>query len=142
MTVDLSVDARLSPAYIQDDAVRINYYGRLASTGGLAEVNRIAKELREAYGPFPPEVRSFIELTRLRLLAGAKGVVTIKEHMTDVQVALAADVEAIDYDAKRLKALPFQVEPTRYPPGFSVKKRGLKDVEVPGALLELLYLVG
>lgn len=142
VTVDLSVDARLSPAYIQDDAVRINYYGRLAGTGGLAEVNRIAKELREAYGPFPPEVRSFIELTRLRLVAGAKGVVTIKEHMTDVQVALAADVEAIDYDAKRLKALPFQVEPTRYPPGFSVKKRGLKDVEVPGALLELLYLVG
>lgn len=142
VTVDLSVDARLSPSYVQDDAVRINYYGRLAEAEGLAEVNRTAREMREAYGPFPSEVRAFIELTRLRLLAGAKGVATIKEHMTDVQVAFAADLERLDYDAKRLKALPFQVEPTRYPPGFSVKRRGLKDVDVPGALMELLYLVG
>ncbi len=142
VTVDLSLDARLSPTYIQDDAVRINYYGRLAATASLAEVNRIAKEMREAYGPFSPEVRAFVELTRLRLLAGAKGVATIKEHMTDVQVSMRDDLESLDYDAKRLKALPFQAEPTRYPPGFSVKKRGLKDVDVPGALMELLYGLG
>jgi len=142
VTVDLSVDARLSPSYVQDDAVRINYYGRFAEAEGLAEVSRVAREMREAYGPFPSEVRAFVELTRLRLLAGAKGVATIKEHMTDVQVAFAADLERLDYDAKRVKALAFQVEPTRYPPGFSVKRRGLKDVDVPGALMELLYLVG
>lgn len=142
VTVDLSLDARLSPTYVQDDAVRINYYGRFAEAEGLAEVNRIAREMREAFGPFPPEVKAFIELARLRLLAGAKGVATIKEHMTDVQVAFGADLESIDYDAKRLKALQFQVEPTRYPPGFSIKRRGLKDTEVPGALMELLYLVG
>ncbi len=96
----------------------------------------------KAFGPFPPEVRAFVELTRLRLLAGAKGVASIKEHMTDVQVSMNGTLESVDYDAKRLRALAFQAEPTRYPPGFSVKKRGLKDVEVPGALMELLYLVG
>jgi transcription-repair coupling factor (superfamily II helicase) len=142
VTVDLNLDARLSPTYVQDDAVRINYYGRLASTTGLAEVNRIAREMREAFGPFPPEVKAFVELTRLRLLAGAKGVASIKEHMTDVQVSMNGALETLDYDAKRLRALAFKAEPTRYPPGFSVKKKGLKDVEVPGALMELLYLVG
>ncbi len=142
VTIDLSVDARLSPGYIQDDELRINYYGRLAETSSLAEVSRIAKELREAYGPFPAEVKAFMDLTRLRLLAGAKGVVTIKEHMTDVQVAFAGEVGAIDYDAKRLKGLPFQVEATRYPPGFSIKKRGQSSEALPGAVTELLYLVG
>jgi len=142
VTVDLNLDARLSPTYVQDDAVRINYYGRLASTTGLAEVNRIARGMREAFGPFPPEVKAFVELTRLRLLAGAKGVASIKEHMTDVQVSMNGALETLDYDAKRLRALAFKAEPTRYPPGFSVKKKGLKDVEVPGALMELLYLVG
>ena len=142
VTVDLDVDARLSPTYIQDDAVRINYYGRLAETVNLAEVSHVAREMREAFGPFPPEVKAFVELARLRLLAGAKGVATIKEHMTDVQLSFDVALETIDYDAKRVKGLPFSVEPTTYPPGFSIKKRGLKASELVGAVIELLYLVG
>ncbi|MFO7544926.1 MAG: transcription-repair coupling factor [Trueperaceae bacterium] len=142
VTIDLSIDARLSPTYVQDDDVRINYYGRLSEADGLAEVNRIAKEMREAYGPFPPEVKAFVDLTRLRLLAGAKGVAAIKEHMTDVQVAFERDLDAIDYDAKTLKSMSFAVEPTRYPPGFSIKKRGQKTGDLPGAVMEVLYLVG
>lgn len=142
VTVDLDLDARLSPTYIQDDAVRINFYGRLAETINLAEVSHVAREMREAYGPFPPEVKAFVELARLRLLAGAKGVATIKEHMTDVQLSFDAALEALDYDAKKLKGLPFSVEPTPYPPGFSIKKRGLKKEDLPGAVMELLYLVG
>lgn len=30
----------------------------------------------------------------------------------------------LDYDARRIRELRFEVEPTRYPPGFSIKKRG------------------
>ncbi len=143
VTIDLSVDARLSPAYVQDDDVRVNFYGRFAETDSLAEVARVAKELREAYGPFTPEVKAFVELTRLRLLAGAKGVASVKEHMTDVQISLRADdVEALDYDAKAFRQLPFSVEATRYPPGFSIKKRGLKPEDLPGAVTDVLYLVG
>ncbi len=142
VTVDLDLDARLSPTYIQDDAVRINYYGRLAETSSLAEVSQVAREMREAFGPFPPEVKAFVDLARLRLLAGGKGVATIKEHMTDVQLSFETAFETIDYDAKRMKGLAFSVEPTTYPPGFSIKKRGLKAADLPGAVMELLYLVG
>ncbi len=142
VTVDLDLDARLSPTYIQDDAVRINFYGRLAETISLAEVSHIAREMREAYGPFSPEVKAFVDLARLRLLAGAKGVATIKEHMTDVQLSFDSALETLDYDAKRMKGLAFSVEPTTYPPGFSIKKRGLKAADIPGAIMELLYLVG
>ena len=142
VAIDLSVDARLSPTYVSDDDVRINLYGRFSETDSLAEVSRIAKELREAYGPFPAEVRAFIELTKLRLLAGGKGVVSIKEHMTDVQVSFAGEVDSIDYDAKALKALAFKAEQTKYPPGFSIKKRGLKTEVLLDAISEVLYLVG
>ncbi len=143
VTIDLSVDARLSPTYVQDDDVRVNFYGRFAETDSLAEVARIAKELREAYGPFPAEVKAFVELTRLRLLAGAKGVATVKEHMTDVHVTFQGDdLDVIDYDVKALRQLPFQVEATRYPPGFSIKKRGLKSADLPGYVTDLLYVVG
>jgi transcription-repair coupling factor (superfamily II helicase) len=139
-SVDLSIDARLSPSYIQDDDMRIEYYGRLGEAAGLAEVSRIARELREQYGPLPQEVKTFIELVKLRLLATDKGVVTIKEHMTDVQ--LSFNRETLDYDAKRLKELPFSAEATRYPPGFSIKKRGLNSEALLDAISQVLYLCG
>ena len=138
--LDLGLDARLSPAYIPDDDDRIATYGRLAETDSLAEVSRVARELRERFGPFPSEVRAFLDLVRLRLLAVRKGVVNIQELLTDIQLSFANDQEGIDYDARKLKALPYVVEPTRYPPGFSLKKRGLAPERIPQALTEILYL--
>ncbi len=142
VSIDLNLDARLSPSYIQDDDVRINFYGRFSETGNLAEVSRIAKEMREAYGPFPAEVKAFVELVRLRLLAAGKGVATVKEHMTDIQISFADDLNSLDFDNRKLKALPVSVEATRYPPGFSIKKRGLKPDGMVSAIQDVLYLVG
>jgi len=140
VAIDLSLDARISPGYLQDDDARIAFYGRLSEADGLAEVGRIARELRQAFGSFPSEVHSFIELVKLRLLAAAKGVVSIKEHMTDVQISFEQD--SVDYDARKLRELPFRVTPTRYPPGFSVARRGLRDEKLIVALQQLLYLCG
>ena len=140
VAIDLAVDARLSPSYIADDEARIGYYGRLSEARGLAEVGRVAKELRERYGPMPPEVQAFVELLKVRLLAASKGVATITEHMTDIQLTFHHD--SLDYDARGIKGLRFDAQPTRYPPGFSLKKRGLKEDEVLQAVQEVLYLCG
>ena len=138
--VDLELDARLTPAYIQDDDVRIAFYGRLAETASLAEVGRISREMRESFGPMPSEVKAFVELVKLRLLAGAKGVASIKEHMTDIEVTFSS--ETVDYDARLIRELPFSAEPTRYPPGFSIKKRGLKKDDYLDAISRVLYACG
>ena len=140
VAIDLSLDARLSPTYIADDDARIAYYGRLSETGSLAEVARVQREMRERYGPLPPEVKVFTELVKLRLLAAQKGVATISEHMTDVQIAFEG--ESLDYDARKLKSLPFTAEATRYPPGFSIKKRGIKGDALLNAITDVLYLCG
>jgi transcription-repair coupling factor (superfamily II helicase) len=138
----VELDARLPATYISDDNDRIASYGRLAETDSLAEVNRISNDLRKRYGPFPPEVRAFIDLVKLRLLASGKGVVNIQEHTTDIQISFSSDQKDINYDARKLRELPYSVEPTRYPPGFSLKKRGLVLEKVPQALIEILYLCG
>jgi hypothetical protein len=58
--------------------------------------------------------------------------------MTDVQ--LAFHQAEIDYDARRIKELAFAVEPTRYPPGFSIKKRGLGEgTALLGAITDVLF---
>jgi len=140
VAVDLGLDARLSPSYLVDDDARIAAYGRFAQARGLAEVARLARELREAYGPFPPEVRNFVDLAKLRLLAAGKGVATIRAHMTDVQVAFHhAD---LDYDARAVRQVGVQVERTVYPPGFSLKRRGVSQERMLQAVIELLYACG
>lgn len=140
VTLDLQLSARLSPEYIQSPAARSRYYGRLAETRNLAQLSRIAKELKERYGPAPQEVENFLALTRLRLLAEGRGVVSITEDMLHLQIAF--QTSALDYDAKALRALPFRVEPTQYPPGFRIPKKGLRPEEYVQALSEVLYLVG
>lgn len=140
VAIDLSLDARLSPSYIADDDARIAFYGRLSETDSLAEVGRVQREMRERYGPLPSEVQAFTDLVKLRLLAAQKGVVTIAEHMTDVQLSFAG--ESLDYDARKLKDLPFTAEATRYPPGFSIKKRGVKGNDLINAISDVLYLCG
>jgi transcription-repair coupling factor (superfamily II helicase) len=138
VSLDLSIDARLSPGYIPDDNERISLYGRLSETDNLAEIARVQNEIRARHGPLPQEVRAFIELAKIRLLASQKGVVSVKEHMTDIQVSF--EQERIDYDARGLKGLPYTALPTRYPPGFSLKKRGLKAEETLRAISDILYL--
>jgi len=140
VAIDLGLDARLSPAYLADDDARIATYGRFAEARGLAELSRLARELREAYGPFPPEVRNFVELAKLRLLAAGKGVATIQAHMTDVQVAFHhAD---LDYDARAVRELGVPAERTTYPPGFSLKRRGVSQERMLQAVIDLLYACG
>ena len=138
VAIDLSVDARLSPSYIADDDTRIRYYGRLSEATALSEVSNIHKELRHHYGPLPQEVKAFVDMVKLRLLALQKGVVTIAEHMTDIQLSFAG--ASLDYDAKSMRALPYNVEETRFPPGFSLKKRGLKNEDILSALTDILYV--
>ena len=134
-TIDLSIDARLSPSYIADDEVRIEFYGRLSETASLAEISRIRNEMRSNYGPFPKEVSAFVELIKLRLLAAQKKVVSVKENLLDFAVTFKKD---FDYNARSIEALPYKVEITKYPPGFSLKKHNLGE-DALKAISDILY---
>jgi len=140
VTIDLQLSARLTPEYIPSPAARSRYYGRLAECKNLAQLSRLAKELKERYGPAPQEVENFLALTKLRLLAEARGVLSITENLLHLQIAFANP--SLDYDARALRALPFRVEPTQYPPGFRIVKKGLRAEEYIQALSDVLYLVG
>ncbi|MER3478906.1 MAG: transcription-repair coupling factor [Meiothermus sp.] len=139
VTLDLAVSARLTPEYIPSAEARSRTYGRLAEAKKLAQVARIANELRERYGEPPAEVENFLALTRLRLLAEAKGVVSITEDLTWLQ--LVFERWPLDYDAKALRAMPYRIELTQYPPGFRIAKKGLTQEQYAGAISELLYLL-
>ncbi|WP_287372190.1 transcription-repair coupling factor [Oceanithermus sp.] len=139
-TLDLAVSARIPPAYVPDAGERSRLYGRLAEARGLAELARIVREVRARYGEPPQEAAAFFALARLRILAEQKGVRSITED--DAHLQLVVGSWPLDYDARALRELPFVVEPTRYPPGFRVRKRGLAPADYPEALQRVLYALG
>jgi transcription-repair coupling factor (superfamily II helicase) len=139
VTLDLQVSARLTPEYIPSPAARSRIYGRLAEAANLAQLSRIAKEVKERYGPAPEEVENFLAISKLRLLAESKGVVSITEDLMYLQVAF--DRWPLDYDSKGLRELPVRAELTQYPPGFRFPKKGLNPNQYVQVISDLLYLV-
>jgi len=139
VVLDLALSARLPPEYIPNPVARGRYYGQLAEVKGLAQLSRLSRELTERYGPLPQEAQSFLALTRLRLLAESKGVVSITEDLTHLLVAF--ERWPIAYDPKILRTIPVRVELSRHPPGFLVDKRGLAPERYPELLTELLWAV-
>ncbi len=139
VTLDLAVSARIHPDYVPDARERSRLYGRLAAARGLAELSRILREVKQRYGEPTGETAAFFALTRLRILAEQKGVRSITEDATHLQLTLGS--WPLDYDARALRELPFAAEPTRYPPGFRVSKRGLDPAHYPEALTRLLYVL-
>ena len=72
--IDLPVDAHLPEEYVGDQQARLEAYRRLAVAGTRAEVQDVAAEWRDRYGPVPPEAERLIEIARLRVEAMRIGI--------------------------------------------------------------------
>jgi len=72
--LDLRVSAFIPSDYIKGASQKVSFYQRLAAAQTLDEVKALGDELRDRFGPLPTEVQSLLDLTSLRVLAGAKGV--------------------------------------------------------------------
>ena len=72
--LDIRVSAYLPSEYVRGTNQKVAFYQRLAAARGLDEVDVIGEELRDRFGPLPREAQALLELTRLRVLATAKGV--------------------------------------------------------------------
>ncbi len=72
--VSLDGAAFLPDAYIADPAQKLHLYRRLSRTETIGELTAIAHEIRDRYGPPPPEVQRLLATSRLRLLGTRLGV--------------------------------------------------------------------
>ncbi len=72
--LDLRVSAYLPSDYVKGAGQKFDMYQRLAAARSTPEVDAAADELRDRFGPLPAPVEALLELTRVRVLAAAKGV--------------------------------------------------------------------
>ncbi len=72
--IDLPVDAHLPESYIADQELRLEAYRRLAATATPEEVDDVAREWEDRYGPLPSAAEALLDLARLRVEAMRVGL--------------------------------------------------------------------
>ena len=89
---DVTIDgaAYLPDEYIADAAQKLHLYRRLSRLSVPADVAALLAELRDRYGPPPPEVERLLSAARLRLIGTALGIDRIVVQGDAARVTFAA----------------------------------------------------
>jgi transcription-repair coupling factor (superfamily II helicase) len=72
--VHFDVPARLPDSYVADDGTKLDLYRRLARASAPGDIDDLRDELRERFGPLPPEAEALLDMGRLRALGASLGV--------------------------------------------------------------------
>ena len=80
VNVDLPGEAWLPRDYIPDLRAKIDVYRRLSRATAESQIDELATELADRFGPVPDEARRLLEFTRLKALAVGLGIDSITRH--------------------------------------------------------------
>jgi transcription-repair coupling factor (superfamily II helicase) len=75
--IEFPADAFLPEGYVEDPALRIQLYQRIARAKDTAEIDAMAEEFRDRFGPLPEPVRAVLRAMAARLAAKAAGVALV-----------------------------------------------------------------
>ncbi len=67
--IDLPLQAQIPDDYVPDSGLRLRLYRRLADVTTHAQVDEMARELEDRFGPAPDEVRNLLYLLHLKVTA-------------------------------------------------------------------------
>jgi len=67
--LELEVTAHLPRSYISSERQRMEVYRRLTACRSIADIEQLEKDLKDAYGPYPPAVSALIQQAEIRVLA-------------------------------------------------------------------------
>ena len=98
-TVDLPLDSYLPDEYIGDRTLKVNFYQRLANLNSPEQIEAMAAELNDRFGPPPRPVQNLLAMVRLKVEAAALGfeaialkdnelVLTVKRTIVPNRIAL------------------------------------------------------
>ena len=82
MTIDVKlnldfVNPSVPYTYIEEDCLRFSILKRFAEAQDLKEVERLARETVDRFGPMPPETSLYVKCAKLRVLAAKAGIGSI-----------------------------------------------------------------
>jgi transcription-repair coupling factor (superfamily II helicase) len=88
--VTLDAPARLPEAYVPDEDAKLELYRRLARADELGEIARLREELRDRFGPLPPEADHLLLVAALRIVGTRLGIESILIRGNEARVSFRA----------------------------------------------------
>ncbi len=114
----------LPETYVPDDESKLSLYRRLARAASLGEIDELRRELRERFGPLPPDSEHLLDMTRLRVLGARLGLqhvlvsgdtarVTFRDGVTPRLAGLNAALDDVQLAAEVRRTVPLSLRLTR-----------------------------
>jgi transcription-repair coupling factor (superfamily II helicase) len=118
--VVLDQPAHLPDHYVPDHAVKLEVYRRLARVERLGEIAAVREELRDRFGPLPPEAEHLLLVTELRALGARTGLETVLVRGDEARLTfrrdahprlagLTAALDAVQFEADVRRAIPLSL---------------------------------
>ncbi|MCB9008922.1 MAG: transcription-repair coupling factor [Ardenticatenaceae bacterium] len=93
--IDVPLAAYVPPDYVPDPALRLRLYRRMAMLGDLVEIDEMAVELADRFGPIPDPVHHLLYQLRIKVLAERAQVTAVTTEAGQIKIRLL-DLEGID----------------------------------------------
>ncbi len=143
-SVEIRVDAYLPDAYIADPRVKLEFYKKVNAAASREELAATEAEIRDRYGPYPPEVGHLLRLARIRIAAQDLGMLSIAHEGDSVHLTfpgyMAELIGGLDELSRRFgRRIAKQRRPR---PALTLRLSARDDTTVLGEIEGLLAELG
>jgi transcription-repair coupling factor (superfamily II helicase) len=85
-SISLPLDAHIPEEYVSNLSTRLSLYHRLAKVGHIEEIEDVARELQDRFGPLPEPVENLLYIVRIKILAARAKVSSISTQGRQVVI--------------------------------------------------------
>jgi transcription-repair coupling factor (superfamily II helicase) len=129
-SVDTDIEMYIPDNYIESGTEKVMIYHRLLNLESLNQIDQLAKELRDRFGPIPIHVSHLIEMVKIKRLASQRFIKQVKIHQN--KLTLILDQQMVETEEFIEKELSRYLNQTVAPVNFS-QTQGFKiHVELIG----------
>jgi transcription-repair coupling factor (superfamily II helicase) len=118
--VTLDAPAHLPETYVSDDEAKLDLYRRLARAEQPCEIQPVREELRDRFGPLPPEAERLLLVAELRALGAQAGLETVLIKGDEARLTFRRDaaprlaglqvaLERVQFEADVRRAVPLSL---------------------------------
>ena len=91
--ISLRVSAFIPEEFIEDIALRLSIYRKIALSGSDEDLNALMDELRDRFGRLPVEVQNLFDIMRLKILAKKLLITDIEESAGNIRVIFSKNTK-------------------------------------------------
>ena len=99
--IDLPLASYIPPDFVPDPALRLRLYRRMAMLDSLLEIDEMAEELADRFGPIPDPLNNLLYQLRVKTLALIAGVPAVMTEAGQIKIRLPEQVGMDRYRLQR-----------------------------------------